>query len=282
MGRQDNIEIFEDTQRMYSSNQRLISAIQHSSEAQEYFGNRRQLIGFDGRSYQKPFRIVVSLKRTLEAAAPYRCAGKKVCVLNFASATNPGGGVTKGSSAQEEAICRCSTLYANLKEQKAWDSFYGPHRRQHDPLHNDDCIYTPGVMVFKSDTEYPRGLPEEKWYSVNVLTCAAPNLRERPSNGMHSGDGDEAVHISREELQVLHEKRMKRVLEIASAKGNEVVILGAFGCGAFHNPPSIVAQAMKTVVQEYRMKFETIEFAVYCSPRDDSNYRVFQGVLGGL
>ena len=282
MGRQDNIEIFEDTQRMYSSNQRLISAIQHSSEAQEYFGNRRQLIGFDGRSYQKPCRIVVSPKRTLEAAAPYRCAGKKVCFLNFASATNPGGGVTKGSSAQEEAICRCSTLYANLKEQKAWDSFYGPHRRQRDPLHNDDCIYTPGVMVFKSDTEYPRGLPEEKWYSVNVLTCAAPNLRERPSNGMNSGDGDEAVNISREELQVLHEKRMKRVLEIASAKGNEVVILGAFGCGAFHNPPSIVAQAMKTVVQEYRMKFETIEFAVYCSPRDDSNYRVFQGVLGGL
>ena len=282
MGRQDNIEIFEDTQRMYSSNQRLISAIQHSSEAQEYFGNRRKLIGFDERSYQKPCRIVVSPKRTLEAAAPYRCAGKKVCVLNFASATNPGGGVTKGSSAQEEAICRCSTLYANLKEQKAWDSFYGPHRRQRDPLHNDDCIYTPGVMVFKSDTEYPRGLPEEKWYSVNVLTCAAPNLRERPSNGMNSGDGDEAVHISREELQVLHEKRMKRVLEIASAKGNEVVILGAFGCGAFRNPPSIVAQAMKTVVQEYRMKFETIEFAVYCSPRDDSNYRVFQGVLGGL
>ena len=126
MGRQDNIEIFEDTQRMYSSNQRLISAIQHSSEAQEYFGNRRQLIGFDGRSYQKPCRIVVSPKRTLEAAAPYRCAGKKVCVLNFASATNPGGGVTKDSSAQEEAICRCSTLYANLKEQKAWDSFYRP------------------------------------------------------------------------------------------------------------------------------------------------------------
>lgn len=39
---------------------------------------------------------------------------------------------------------------------------------------------------------------------------------------------------------------------------------------------------MKAVVQEYRMKFETIEFAVYCSPRDDSNFRVFQNVLGSL
>ena len=282
MGQKDNIEIFEDTQKMYSSNPRLISAIQRSSEKQECFRNRRQLLGFDGRSYQKPCQIVVSSKRTLEAAAPYGCAGKTVCILNFASATNPGGGVTKGSSTQEEAICRCSTLYANLKEQKVWDSFYGSHRRQHDPLHNDDCIYTPGVTVFKSDTDYPRLLPEEEWYSVNVLTCAAPNLRENPGNSMNPGDGDEAVQISRNDLQALHEKRIRRVLEIASDKGNEIMILGAFGCGAFRNPPIIVAQAMKTVVQMYRRKFETIEFAVYCSPRDDSNYRVFQQVLGNL
>lgn len=283
MGRQDNVEIFEDTQWLYTSNERLMSAIKHSSAVQECFeGRKRNWHGPKNRIYQKPAQVVVSPKRTLEAAASYTYAGKKVCVLNFASATNPGGGVVKGSSAQEEAICRCSTLYPNLKEQRMWNQFYAPHRRAHDPLHNDDCIYTPGVVVFKSDTDYPQLLPEEKWYSVNVMTCAAPNLRERPSNGMNSGDGDDAVHISREELQALHEKRMRRVFEIARAKENEVVILGAFGCGAFRNPPAVVAQAMKTVVQEYRMNFETIEFAVYCSPRDDFNYRVFQQVLGGM
>ena len=244
--------------------------------------SRLQYIGFADRTYAHPAKIVVSPERTLEAAAPYAYAGKKVCILNFASATNPGGGVTKGSSAQEEAICRCSTLFPNLNERESWNIFYEPHRRQHDPLHNDDCIYTPGVMVFKSDTDYPQLLPEEKWYSVNVVTCAAPNLREKPSNSMNSGDGDAAVHISREDLQALHEKRMRKVLEIAWRKGNEVVILGAFGCGAFRNPPMVVAQAMKTVVQEYRKNFETIEFAIYCSPRDDANYRVFRSVLGGL
>ena len=35
-----------------------------------------------------------------------------------------------------------------------WNRFYAPHRCAHDPLHNDDCIYTPGVIVFKSDTDY--------------------------------------------------------------------------------------------------------------------------------
>ena len=138
------------------------------------------------------------------------------------------------------------------------------------------------VMDQEDKNFYPQLLPEEKWYSVNVLTCAAPNLRERPSNEMNAGDGDAAVHISREDLQALHEKRMRRVLEIAWAKGNEVVILGAFGCGAFRNPPAVVAQAMKTVVQEYRMRFETIGFAVYCPTQYDTNYRVFQQVLGGM
>ena len=283
MGRQDNVEIFKDTQRMYSSNERLISAIKHSIAGQESFtGTGRYWYGPGHRIYQKPAKIIVSPKRTLEAAASYAYTGKKICVLNFASAANPGGGVIKGSSAQEEAICRCSTLYPNLKEQYIWNTFYVPHRRVHDPLHNDDCIYTPGVVVFKSDTDYPQLLPEDKWYSVNVMTCAAPNLREQPGNGMNSGDGDDAVHISREELQALHEKRMRKVLEIAWAKGNEVVILGAFGCGAFRNPPAVVAQAMKTVVQEYRKKFETIEFAVYCSTQYDTNYHIFRQILGRM
>ena len=188
----------------------------------------------------------------------------------------------KGSSAQEESLCRCSTLYPSLTERTIWEEFYAPHRRQRAPLHNDDCIYTPGVVVFKSDLGRPRLLPEAEWYTVNVLTCAAPNLRERPSNGMNSGDGDVAVRIGREDLQRLHEKRMRRVLEIASATGNAVVILGAFGCGAFRNPPEVVAQAMKTVVGEYRDRFETIEFAVYCPPRDDTNYRVFRRILGDV
>ena len=283
MGRKDNIETFEDTQRLCSSNSRLASAVRNSSESQQCFaGKMLQWYGSGYRIYQKPAQIVVSPKRTLEAAATYAYAGKKVCILNFASATNPGGGVTRGSSAQEEAICRCSTLFPNLNEREMWSIFYAPHRRQHNPLHNDDCIYTPGVMVFKSDTDYPQLLPENKWYSVNVLTCAAPNLREKPSNSMNSGDGDAAVHISRENIHALHEKRMRKVLEIAWRKGNEVLVLGAFGCGAFRNPPMVVAQAMKTVVQEYRKNFETIEFAVYCSSRDDANYRVFQSVLGDM
>lgn len=61
---------------------------------------------------------------------------------------------------------------------------------------------------------------------MNIITCAAPNLRlER--------DGPTSVQISSKELFSLHAKRMRRILSVAASKGNEVVILGAFGYGAF-------------------------------------------------
>ena len=51
-----------------------------------------------------------------------------------------------------------------------------------NPINNADIIYTPGVTVFKTDTSNPKLLDEKDWYDVDVITCAAPNLRERPSN----------------------------------------------------------------------------------------------------
>ena len=55
--------------------------------------------------------------------------------------------------------------------------------------------------------------------------------------------------------------------------------LGAFGCGAFSNNPEVVARAAKAVIQDYKYAFETIEFAVYCGPNDERNYKIFERVL---
>ena len=153
MGREENIQVFEDTQQKCRSDSRLIQAIAQANAAQRLILESDSETWKPACRYMRPAQVIVSRKRTLEAASAY--IGKKVCVLNFASATNPGGGVTRGSSAQEEAICRCSSLYFNLREKRMWEGFYAPHRAQKNPLHNDDCIYTPGVVVFKSDTAAP-------------------------------------------------------------------------------------------------------------------------------
>ena len=220
-------------------------------------------------------KVIVSGKRSLEAAESYSKQGKKVCVLNFASATNPGGGVVNGSSAQEECICRCTTLYPCLNTNQMWNVFYSPHRKVANPLYNNDCIYTPDVCVFKSDTSFPEVLPKDEWWNVNILTCAAPNLRERPSNAMNPRVGDVAVKITSAELEKLLTKRIRRIFEIAVANGNEVLILGAFGCGAFRNPPQIVAKVFNAVMQDYLCLFDTIEYAVHYTEHEVANFEAF-------
>ena len=183
MSREENISVFKDTQKLYSTDTTLRAAIESSLSTQTLMLASDPLPSHAGGvRYPQPAYVVVSGKRSFEAAEPYCAAGKRVCVHNFASAGNPGGGVASGAGAQEECLCRCSTLYPCLDSEKMWQEFYLPHRRAGDSLHNDDCIYTPGAVVFKSDTASPELLPRERWYTVDVLTCAAPNLREQPSN----------------------------------------------------------------------------------------------------
>lgn len=272
MGRVENIAIFEDTKRLYQTDPELAAAIRASSHMQEVI-----LESDDVKSvpplFAEPAEIIVSQKRSFEAARDY--AIYPTCVMNFASATNPGGGVAWGSTAQEECLCRCSTLYANLTDRKVWKPFYEAHRELHNQLYNDDCIYTPDVVVFKTDTREPELMYPDDWWNVNVITCAAPNLRPDRNGNMQ-------VHINNKELFDLHVKRIRRILTIAAMKENAVVILGAYGCGAFRNPPGVVASAMRQVIEEFRYHFRIIEFAVYCSPRDEQNYQVFKQILGGL
>ena len=190
--------------------------------------------------------------------------------------------MVRGASAQEECLCRCSGLYFILDTQQMWNGFYEPHRKMHDPIHNDDIIYTPAVTVFKFDTANPTLMSEEDWYDVDVITCAAPNLRENPSNIYNHGDGNKRVQVSDKELLQIHDKRLRRILDVAVSQGEEIVILGAFGCGAFMNKPDIVALAAKNVIKEYLRAFKIIEFAIYCNPRDDKNYKTFDRVLHSL
>ena len=276
--RTKNVEIFRDTERQYVSDPTLIQAVRESSEAQVFIAEKDSVdIPVPHKSTDA--KVIVSGKRSLEAAECYAKQSKKVCVLNFASATNPGGGVVNGSSAQEECLCRCTTLYPCLKEESLWRDFYAPHRKAANPLYNNDCIYTPDVCVFKSDTNFPEPLPQNEWWNVNVITCAAPNLRERPSNAMNPHAGDKAAKVTPAELEKLLTSRIQRIFEVAVANGNEVMILGAFGCGAFRNPPEIVAKVFKSVMQNYTKYFDVIEYAVYHTEREIANYEAFRNEM---
>lgn len=273
-----NAEIFRDTERRYKTDPKLIQSIRHSTEEQVFISEKEAVI-IPTLENKINTSVVVSGKRSLEAAEHYAKQGKKVCVLNFASATNPGGGVVNGSSAQEECLCRCTTLYPCLNTSDMWNSFYTPHRIANNPLYNNDCIYTPNLCVFKSDANFPEPLKNENWWNVDIITCAAPNLRERPSNRMNPNAGSSPAQITHAELEELLTTRILRIFEVAVANKAEVLILGAFGCGAFRNPPELVARVFKTVMQKFLGYFETIEYAVFHTERELANYESFAKIM---
>ena len=255
------VDIFNDTLEQCQTNDILKDAVQSSID--------RQYILLDGDSielkaelYSVPANIKVSAKRTLEAAEQYK--DSKVCILNFASSKNPGGGVVNGAKAQEECICRITTLYPCLASDKILNGFYLPHRTIFSNLlYNDDLIFTPDVYCIKTDTASPEPMSAEDWFKVDVITCAAPNL---------SG----YTRVYDDTLAKIQFKRLERVFITAANSGAETLILGAFGCGAFRNPPKVVAKVMKDLTDKYSCYFKNIEFAVYCSSKNPTNYDVFR------
>ena len=221
-------------------------------------------------------RITVTRERTLECAARLHREdpARKIAVLNFASATHPGGGVVRGANAQEECLCRCTTLYPALKGEKAAPFYTLSHG---SALHTDACLYTPGVLAVKTDTDLPERLPESEFFAFDVVSCSAPNLRPQPANAMNPGDIDPA-HIADNDLLELHVRRWRQILRAAAGR-DDVLVLGAFGCGAFRNPPALVADAFQELLRRDPLlaaAFKEIVFAVYCPPQDDTNYRVFR------
>ena len=99
----ENVEIFEDTKRLCETNGKIKDALAQSVKNQTLILEGVELSVVDKARFTDEAKIVVSTKRTFEAAADY--AGQKVAVHNFASATNPGGGVTRGDPAHRRNVC---------------------------------------------------------------------------------------------------------------------------------------------------------------------------------
>ena len=69
--------------------------------------------------------------------------------------------------------------------------------------------------------------------------------------------------VDNETLMKIFEQRICRIFEVAKYKKEDVLILGAFGCGAFRNSPYVVASAFRKVVDYYLYDFQVIEFAIF-------------------
>lgn len=206
---------------------------------------------------------------TILSAEKTASEGKHTAILNFANPVEPGGGVLRGADAQEENVCRVSNLYKSLTSEKA--GLY--YRKNKDILSKNqfnsmflgtnDVIYSPHVMILKEEGGYRY---REQYFSVDIITAAAP---------FFSGSG---YILPNGDLQYLLEKKIRNILEAAIENDVDVLILGAFGCGAFHNPPDVVADSFREVLLEkkYKKAFDEVVFAVKRSDVICSNIEAFE------
>lgn len=306
------IKVFKDTQQFYSEDKTLAAAVEYgrdntklyeaddypelpvlgtveslwamadnpdgfiSAQAAAYQAMRKIQAGAPNDPAQHLQQIRVSKNKTFEAAMKLHqeFPDKKIAVLNFASATRPGGGVKSGSTAQEESLCRCSTLYPTIDRRWLWQKYYDVNRAAHDVLHTDACIYSPGVIICKTDESIPKRMQPSDFVTVDVTSCAAPNLRNEPAN-YHNPETGKPVRMDPDQLRNIHMKRARHIMHVAAANKVDILILGAFGCGAFVNDPEIVAQAYRRVIREYQARFDVIEFAIYCKDLETDNYKAF-------
>ena len=275
INRKDELKsVFEDTINQIQNHTFLHDATNESIKGTHYYATNDYPLIVKKEAAKS--EIFVTRHTTFNAARELHKAypDKKIAVLNFASATNPGGGVTHGSSAQEESLCRCSTLYPTLTQSAMWKQYYFVNRTDKNVLHTDACIYSPNVIIFKDDSYIPKMLPTKEWVSVDVISCAAPNLRNIVSN-VYNPESGEAVHISPNELHLLHKRRAKHILTIAAANKVDMLVLGAFGCGAFANNARIVSDATFEALEEFIEYFDVIEFAIYCRKHETENFDAF-------
>lgn len=163
-------------------------------------------------------------------------SSNEILVLNFANPVNPGGGVRHGARAQEEDLCRRSSLLFSLEGEQA-QSYYDYNRRLDFARGSDALILSPCVEIIKNE----EGELLKEPFCVSVLTCAAPYIA-KGFNGM-----------SQSEYFNLLYQRIVRMLQAAASGNYRRLVLGAWGCGAFGNDASVIAVLFEKALKEFKM-----------------------------
>jgi uncharacterized protein (TIGR02452 family) len=179
-----------------------------------------------------------------------------VGVLNFASATKPGGGFINGAQAQEESIARASTLHASLTTEQA-EPFYEIHKDDDRiGFYTHAMIYSPAVVIFR-DNDDRKSVP----FKVDVLTSAAVNAGEVRKR-IACRDQSEVEWKIENEMR----ERMGRILYAFVEHKATNIILGSFGTGVFRNDVSVVAGIWADLLAvpgaRFEKSFERVIFAI--------------------
>jgi uncharacterized protein (TIGR02452 family) len=218
-------------------------------------------------------KIIFSNKDSFETAyimkTKYKCNSSDICVLNMGSRDFAGGGCLSGQSAQEEALCRSSTLYLSL--QKTEDDYdTTPYPLTDAPV----GLYCKSTVIRGSeaqDYEFYESLGIEPM-ELGVITMSAirkPRLETKTKkNKLNEGDARKMT------------LKIRAIINKAIIEKHRVLILSAFGCGIYGNPPEHIAAIMKREIKKMGYHFDYVVFAILQKDYDTvDNLAIFKSVF---
>jgi uncharacterized protein (TIGR02452 family) len=207
-------------------------------------------------------RLVITQRDCIDVAEEYSKKGHKVMLLNMADWGKAGGLVQGGVATQEEECFRRSDYHLHLLQ-----SFY--------PLDTYDYIVSRGVQYFKgSDATQFADLEEP----FNVDMIASPALAGPRINQ------DCTQMTDAEEIDIMRNK-IRQLIWAAATNNNDVLVLSAWGCGAFACPPKHIGKLFKEVIHETRGAIPTIVFAIFpahpsVKETERDSFKVFSQIMG--
>lgn len=193
---------------------------------------------------------------------------ERVALLNMANRSTPGGGYRGGSGAQEENLMRRSNYFESIEDRGGLIQGKGVADARY-PLPLEGCIVSRRVCFFRGSES--KGYPylEEPLF-FGVIACAAIS-RPRLTKEGELSEEEEATTLG----------KMRCILYGALKEGFDGVVLSAFGCGAFRNPPvsslihsplsscavnvflkDHIARLFRRVCDEFRGCFRCIAFSI--------------------
>lgn len=213
----------------------------------------------------------VTPEDTLQVLLKY----KNPAGINMANLYTSGGGALEGCPAQEEAVCRCSSHYLGLLTQT--DNY---------PLPEWGGVYCPHVHIIRhSDFSFMPNPPEVALVAVAAYDLRS-NSRDRQGLGLSAnGPISESDLLGCGAYMQGTEDKICNMLRTMAHQKHTRIVLGALGCGAFHNPPQIVAGIFKKVLgaPEFEGYFESVDFAILkIFKNDQANVDAFTGICEEL
>jgi uncharacterized protein (TIGR02452 family) len=254
------------------------------------------------RNFGKRTRILFLGGTTNQAIHYFHQMRMKCAVMNFANSHHVGGGYTHGSFAQEEELCRTiPDLFPSLAHDANRNKDYIDERGNSTFHWMKDIKYSPDLNLYRYDCAQSNGKYDFFTLTdpipVSVITVAAPNLgfksdTHEPKHpdivddflrnpGMYFGFIKNIIRNSC--LAPIFANRQKEEGVV------NVLVLGAFGCGAFRPSPKvesqlggkynqIIANLFVDVLRETPNLLTTYDYICFAIPPGE-NYDEFKNVF---